>query len=1161
MTEVATTDFGVGDSPDLNNIVLTKLRQFPFQDASLVTRVCISPDSQILAVSVSCEDRDTQELFLLYHTPSDTSTCHTPSFEPPASMRSLAVCNAHSHLWLTASGPGSWCRGRNILVVLTAAGPDASLLWIEVTAGPDQGLTLLTLFSLSFPDLRALIAEDKRSAAVLSVSVEQLSIRLIECKHEEVLLVADPCCLLLVSVSSEQQTDSELPSSQNSPRLSSLLPLHPHIDPCPHPPLDTPVVPGTLCSVNIRGPILLLLYTSGLIHLYRLPSGATLGTLSLSDYLQCSLSEDTDPGESDCLSPPYVCFSTHPHLEYIAVANQDNYVIVLYLRRYVALFPSHLNLNLAGLQTPITPDSIETPVSHLLEDTLLRESHSQTARLCSDSPLWKRRLRRLRGHASYSATEGILDTRHTPPISPHVGDNNTHEQNLPDNPFSSNFTHEIPSPPCLGCTWFSSPPATDRLRVLAISCDCTAVTLHYTADDVTLSHISVFSLETGERRSTELSRPSLPIHTHSHTSDRLLLVLQEGWELCPVAGLSRQSLLAGILAHCDAAAAELLCQNNGWQQSLLPLSVLRESLAHRQLDSVCFYLRMRRTRDGELELVGGTGSEERNGLPMPLDSIKLTIDTLYGTLRGSTKDSYEAQFSSQVLHLSHKFVLFLLVRLCSGSAEDRQQEDSIARELARFRQFMQTDNITPGICDGTDFPPDRQEVLEPLTPVEWRHMRKSDIIRDALDRQSLPLAQSYLHSRLEEQMQSHGGPDKPLDLMRRSAEISWGGVRQLVLHLAYQCLGREDLSRCEQRLSVVGPSVPDMLRYLATHTTSRPVRSSLFSELRTRGSIDAKQQELFEFLQALEHTYASPSYKQTLSFLKKSSKEEAKPSDFPSYPAFKDMPPAASLSDQWSPGELEDLCPEFFGASKPLLPSQSPDKRNSHYFAGSYTWLWGVGQRERDLLLMEGFYLKKEHHSQQCKLLLSPHAPVLLYTASQLGLRAATHVATLANSDSVDLLLEEAASATRATRRLLRTALTASGVAPVPPAEPQVLLAKVFQEASEGGLLLSKTPSLRGAEGALEGFLLELSRYSAAEGSASFLSLSLEDLRAGYKLPVTGFMSRLSREGEDQVRVPVWIKMLVLSKQLTAVDSKDPAFNAALFQYSLSNARYKRIIL
>ena len=1132
MTEFAATEVGAEDSSHSNNIVLTKLRQFPFQDSSLVTRVCISPDSQILAVSVSSADSDSQELFLLYHSPPDVTTCQTPSLEAPAVMKSLAVCSAHSHLWLTPSGPASWCRGRNILVVLTTPGSDASLLWIEVAVGSDQGLSLLTLSSLSFSDLRELLARDERSAPILSthsMCADQLSIRLLECKHDDLLLAADPCFLLVLSISSDVPTDPELPSSQDSPHISTLLPLLPPTEPLPSLPLDSPLPPGTLSAVNIRAPILLLLYTSGIIRLYRLPSGAPVGALSLPLYLQCCLSEDTEPGEADCLSPPYLCCSAHPHLEYIAIANKDNYVIVLYIRRYLAMFPSHLNFSLAGQQPPV-PQGGQGSVGPLQsEESLLREARSsQTPRV---SPLWRRRLRQL---------------RERPPVP------SSSEKTAPDNPFSSNFSHEIlsPAPPDC-CCWFSSPPPTDGLRVLAISCDTSAITLHYTASDVTLSHIAVFHLTTGERHHTPLSLPALPIHTHGQASDRLLLLLQAGWEVCPVAGLSRQALLAGVLAHCDAAAAELLCQSNSWQQSLLPLSVLRESLAHRQLDTVCFYLRMRRTREGELELVAAAG-DEWNGL----DSMQQTIETLYGALRGSDKDSYEAQFSSQVLHLSHKFLLFLLVRLCSGQ---EAAQESVARELARFRQFMQTDNTTPGPLDGGEFPPDRQEPPEPPTPVEWRHMRKSDIIRDALDKHSLPLAQGYLLARLEDQAESLSGPDKPSDLSRRSSEISWRGVRQLVLHLAYQCLGREDVSRCEQRLSVVGPSVPDMLRHLAMHTTSRSVRSSLFSELRSRGDLDTQQQDLFEFLHALEHTYPSHCYKQSLSFLKKSHKDAPSPTDFPAFPPSRDMPPVSSLSDQWRTGELEDLCPESFGASKPLTPAQPPAKRNAHYFVGAYSWLEGLGAQGRELLLAEGFFLKNELELEQCSLLLSPHAPVLLYTVSQLGLRAAGHAATLPPSAPVDTLLKQAASATPATRRLLRRSLTAAGLAPSPPSDTPSLLATVRQEASEACLLLSQSPSLRGAGGQLEGLLSELSRHAAAEGCASYLSLSLEDLRGQQEAAVRGFMSRVCEEGAE--RVPVWIKMLVLSKQLSALDSKEPAFRAAIFQYSLCNARYVLLLL
>ena len=165
--------------------------------------------------------------------------------------------------------------------------------------------------------------------------------------------------------------------------------------------------------------------------------------------------------------------------------SQENYVIILYLRRYVALFPSNLNLALAGQQSPADAEGQPAPAEEKREESLLRESRCQSR--VSESPLWKRRLKRLR------------------------------------------WAHSAPAP-----LW---KPPTRR-----------------TPADVTLSHVSVFYLATGERHSAELSPPSLPIHTHSHSSDRC----RRAWEVGPVAGLSRQSLLADTLAHCDAAACSAL---------------------------------------------------------------------------------------------------------------------------------------------------------------------------------------------------------------------------------------------------------------------------------------------------------------------------------------------------------------------------------------------------------------------------------------------------------------------------------------------------------------------------------------------------------------------------------------------------------------------------
>ena len=1185
-------DVGMEEFPTLNNLVLTKLRQFSFPGSSEVTRVCVSPDSQILAVTISSAEN--QELFLLYHPLSDPSTCSTPSFDSPAHLESLSVCKVSSHLWLTPYDPNSWCRDRNILVVLTTADSDGSLLWIEVSVDREQGLKLLTLSSLSIPDLRTLISEDTRLPSILSTDLtplDQLSIQLYHCKHDQVLLIANPLFILLVSISSVEQTQVEsFPSSLSSPVISTLLPLQPSRDrSLPATPLDMTSSPshmlGSLCGVNIRGPILLSMYSNGFILLHRIPSGAVIGTITISDYLQCCVSEETDPGESDCLSPPYTSFSTHPHIEYIAVANKENYVILIYLRRYIALFPSHLYLNLITqtTHTVIAGQDTPTPGPSQLEEELLKISQTRTSKFSSDSPLWNRRLRQLktrhidppppppppqtiRSESRCSPTYNHLSNSSPRPKEP-LADRSS--QPSTDNPFSSNFTDDIPSPSCDGCTWFSSPTSVDHLRVLSISCQSELITLHYTEDDVSISHICVFNLQTGERCSSELSHPSLPIHTHSHTSDKLLLLLQDGWGVCPVVGLSRQYLLAGVLAHCDASAAEMLCQNNGWQQNLLPVSILKESLAHRQLDSVCFYLRMRRTREGELELVGGSGEEGKNGLPMPLDSIRQSIDTLYGNLRGSTKDSYEAQFGSQLLHLSHKFILFLLMRFSNDSTHDHTDinTDYIASELAKLRQFMQVDMVTPGVCEKYEFvhhgmmDSDVAEGPDPPTPAEWRHMRKSDIIRDALDKQCLPLAQSYLHSRLEEQIHSQGGSDKTStsqDLRYKPSDISWKGIRQLVLHLAYQCLGREDLSTCEQRLAVVGPSVPGMLRYLASHTTSRFVRSSLLSELKASGALTEEELDLFEFIQVLEHTYPSSSYKQSLSYVKKCYKS-SKPAVFPEYHTFRDMPPASSLTGVLQRGELDELCPEFFGSNKPLLSSESAGKRDSHYFTGSYMWLRGEDVHNRDLLLMEGFFLRNDHHSQQCSHLLSPHTLIYFYTCLQLGLKAANQVSTLVKESqlltavSLNVLLEEMKKATHSTRRLVSTALTSSGIAPPPPADTSQLIARVFQEASQAHILFSQSPSLKLAEETMDGFLSELSNFAAAEGCASFLSISLDDLNSSYPLSVSRFVTRITNSQDDELQFPVWIRMLALSKQLSSTKTE---FNTFMFQYSIYNARY-----
>ena len=1178
-------DVGMEEFPALNNLVLTKLCQFSFPGSSEVTRVCVSPDSQILAVTISSAEN--QELFLLYHPLSDPSTCSTPSFDSPAHLESLSVCKVSSHLWLTPSDPNSWCRDRNILVVLTAADSDASLLWIEVSVDREQGLKLLTLSSLSIPDLRTLISEDTRSPPVLSThptSLEQLSIQLYHCKHDQVLLIADPLFILLVSISFEEQTQVESFPCSLSPVISTLLPLQPSLDrSLPSTPLDMTSSPshtlGSLRGVNIRGPILLSLYSNGFILLHRIPSGGVIGTITISEYLQCCVSEETDPGESDCLSPPYTSFSTHPHIEYIAVANEENYVILIYLRRYIALFPSHLYLSLITQthHTVIAGQDTPTPAPSQLEEDLLKISQTRPNGFSSDSPLWNRRLRQLktrhidplpqtsRSESRCSPTYHHSSPRPEEPLADRSSQPST------DNPFSSNFTDDIPSPSCDGCTWFSSPVSVDHLRVQSISCQSELLTLHYSEDDVSISHICVFNLQTGERCSSELSHSSLPIHTHSHTSEKLLLLLQDGWGVCPVVGLSRQYLLAGVLAHCDASAAEMLCQNNGWQQSLLPVSVLKESLAHRQLDSVCFYLRMRRTREGELELVSGTGEEGKNDLPMPLDSIRQSIDTLYGNLRGSTKDSYEAQFSSQVLHLSHKFILFLLMRFSNDSTQDHADinADYIASELAKLRQFMQVDMVTPGVCEKYEFvqqgrrESDVTEGLDPPTPAEWRHMRKSDIIRDALDKQCLPLAQSYLHSRLEEQVHSQGGSDKTSqDLRYKPSDISWKGIRQLVLHLAYQCLGREDLSTCEQRLAVVGPSVPGMLHYLATHTTSRFVRSSLLNELKASGTLTEEELDLFEFIQVLEHTYPSSSYKQSLNYVKKCYKS-SKPATFPEYPTFRDMPPPSSLTGVLQKGELDELCPEFFGSNKPLLSSQSAGKRDSHYFTGSFMWFLGEDVHNRDILLMEGFFLRNDHHSQQCSHLLSPHTLISFYTSLQLGLNAANQVSTLVKesqlltADSLNVLLREMKRTTHSTRCLVSTALTSSGIAPPPPADMSQLIARVFQEVSQARILFSQSPSLKLAEETIDGFLSELTNFAAAEGCASFLSISLDDLNSSYPLSISRFVTRITSDQDDELKFPVWIRMLALSKQLSSTKTE---FNAFMFQYSIYNARYKSLI-
>ena len=1212
-------ELGGEESPATHNLVLTKLRQMSFPHASQVSRICVSPDSQILAVTLQLDEKGPTQLCLFYHFPKPPLLACGSSGGPDTSrMESLAVCSASSHFWLTPSAPSSWCRGRNILVVLTAEGADSSVLWIEVS-NSEHGLALVTVSSLTLPDMTSLLMQDPRAISIqaaLPLPEDQLlSFQLIDCKHDEVLIAADPCFIFLLSLSSEQKAGEEsLPShSQKSPLLSTILPLYPRDDRTPPvcSPLDSfnlnPREIGTLTGVNIRGPILLSLYTSGRIFLHHLPSGGNLGVLSIPSYIHHALSEETDTDTATCLSPPYLRFSAHPHLEYIVVANKENYVIVLYLRRYLALFPAHVNLGVVGVPASVPvarPDSRTVRLHPDQEDHLLRISQVRPSRLSSDSPLWQRRLKLMRERQTsphtpppppdpttpppeslFSLTSSLrhspFDSTTSPPLA-RTSPAPPSDPKLLDNPFSSHFTHEIPSTPSDGCVWFSSPTVTEQLQTSVISCHPNSFTLFYSRLDSPdeIAHVCVFSQQSGERLSTPLDPLCLPIHTHSHTSDRLLLLLQGEWAVCPVVGLSRQSLLGGILTHCDASAAELLCQHNGWQQSLLPVSVLRESLAHKQLDSVCFYLRMRRTREGELELVGGTGTggEEVNGLPMPHASIKQSIDTLYGTLRGSFKDSYEAQFSSQILNLSHKFLLFLLVRFSATShpgpdtgGEGTIGDEFIASQLSIFRQFMSVDTVTPGSTEHVGSLVDREfpeaesgEGAEASTPAEWRHMRRSDIIRDGLDRQNLPLAQTYLHSRLEEQVRSQGGPESaasPLDLRHRSSEISWLGIKRLVLHLAYQCLEREDPAKCEQRLAIAGPCVTEMFRYIAMHSCSRFARSVLFSELKSRGELDEEEVNLLEYSHILEHTYPSASYKQSLSHAQKISK--LSPSTHPEYPSFKDTPPPSLITDLWWTGELEEKIPESFGADKPLLSSSSPGKRDAYYFAGTFSWLRRESPQERDSLLMEGFLLKEEHHSQECRQVLPPHTLLRLYVTSQLGLRAGRHVSRLGKdaqmreslAGSVTAVLEEAERATSFTRRILTSELTEVGIVPSPPTEPVLFLSRVFREVSENSLLLSRAPSLKRTKGRLEEFLLQLSCYSAAEGCASFLSLCLEDLSSSHTLPASRLLSVLTQRDEAEA-APVWIEMLVISQHLYTPDSKEMSFKEAMFRYSIANARF-----
>ncbi|XP_075714490.1 spatacsin [Rhinoderma darwinii] len=313
--------------------------------------------------------------------------------------------------------------------------------------------------------------------------------------------------------------------------------------------------------------------------------------------------------------------------------------------------------------------------------------------------------------------------------------------------------------------------------------------------------------------------------------DEASLVITDSGLSLILFSVSQNEFLTRLMIHGSASTADTLCHLNNWGRCSVPIHTLEAGLDNRQLDTVDFFLK---SKESILSSLTSEDGDIRSELYLcNVQDLVPALDLLYSYIRGTDQETQSKHFSEQLLQLTLHFLNAQLLTLCNlQSVPDIGLEQCVGiltGYITKLRPFMKKF---------------QQQTLPVKTPRperrhgEWENMSVENIISDAILRNCIPEAQTFLRS------QGHC-----------PSSITW--LKREGLKLVYRCLLEACVSEACQLLQNMGYSILEELHRICLHTSDLGVRTLLVYLLQKEGLFSEQQQQAIHTVCKLEELYGN----------------------------------------------------------------------------------------------------------------------------------------------------------------------------------------------------------------------------------------------------------------------------------------------------------------
>ncbi|XP_038076708.1 spatacsin-like [Patiria miniata] len=443
-----------------------------------------------------------------------------------------------------------------------------------------------------------------------------------------------------------------------------------------------------------------------------------------------------------------------------------------------------------------------------------------------------------------------------------------------------------------------------------------------------------------------------PNSSHPH------LLLSNGSIEALAYGVDQETLVNKLMIYSSASLAETVCHLNHWDHYSIPIHALEIGLKQRQLDTVAFFLK---SRENVFRYCPSPSSPARMGSPRTpspptADQTQLwpALDLLMASIRAHAREHQSRQYALQLLNLTLAYVNRLVQNASETAALLRSRgedelgimeglnltEEVLEGALQRLQGYVRDmwvylkgcpkwigakqEKEVPVNKDEVDSGPRDLFLLEGQIAEKqikkWRKMQQEEVIKDAILKRCLPLAQAYLCS-------CHGGS---------GVKVQMSDLIEQGLHLMLNSLLNADLKTATKMLQHMGYDVNAQLKKMCLYTANHNLRNFLIDHLSQSGQFTPEEEGMITFIHQLEHLYTCQSFERAKALALESGKR--------TWAGI--VPPKQSLNF-WAQNFMETRLQRG-----ELVNCEPPNCENFHYAHIVLEWVrtWDQELRERVLL-------------------------------------------------------------------------------------------------------------------------------------------------------------------------------------------------------------------